>query len=90
MLSRRPPLAAGSGATERSRVVRDSVDGVVGEDVVDLVAAAARGEAPDVGPLAVALLEVALGLAGVDLLLLVRVAVLGEAEVDERAMHRVA
>src|SRR3954469_26004697 len=63
---------------------------VVGEDVVDLVAAAAGGEAADVGPLAIALLEVALGLAGVVLRLLVRLAVLGEAEVDERAVHGVA
>ena len=60
--------------------------GVVGEDVIDLVAAAARREAAHVGALAVAVLEHGLGLAGVGLLLLVRVAILGEAEVDERAM----
>ena len=60
--------------------------GVVGEDVVDLVAAAAGRQAAHVGALAVAILEHGLGLAGLDLLLLVRVAILGEAEVDERAM----
>src|SRR3954452_2312535 len=65
---------------------------VVGEDVVDLVAAPARRlQAADVGPLAVAALDLLLGLAGVELLLLVvRVAVLGQAEVDEGAVPSVS
>src|SRR3954447_13123547 len=62
---------------------------VVGEDVVEVVAPALRAEPPDVGPLAVAVLELGLGLVG-GLLLLVRVALLGEAEVDERTVPRVA
>src|SRR4029078_2483810 len=60
---------------------------IVGEDVVDLVTAAARGEPWPVGPLPVAALELLFGLAVVDLVLaVVRVAVLGEAEVDQRAV----
>ena len=62
--------------------------GLVGEDVVDLVTAAAL-EAPHVGPLAVAILELDLGLDLVDGVE-ARVLLLGEAEVDERAMPGVA
>src|SRR4051794_626921 len=55
---------------------------LVGEDVVDLVAAAARLEPAHVRALGVALLELALGLRlGLVVVALVR---LGEAEVDER------
>src|SRR5205085_10309012 len=57
---------------------------LVGEDVVDLVAAAAGLEASHVGPLAVAVLELGLRLRLE--LLAVAVLLLGEAEVDERAV----
>ncbi len=56
---------------------------VLGEDVVELVAAAAQ--AADVGALAVAVLEVRLGPAP-RLVVVVVVILLGEAEVDKRAM----
>jgi hypothetical protein len=60
--------------------------GVVSEDVVDLVAAAACAEAADIGPVAIAILELDLGLVvRLDLLLVIRV-IFGEPEVDERAM----
>jgi hypothetical protein len=62
---------------------------VVGEDVVDLVPPPARGEPPDVRPLAIAVLHLRLRSAdGGRLLdvLVVRVAVLREAEVHESAM----
>ena len=57
---------------------------VLGEDVVELVAPAAQ--APDVGPLAVAILDLRLGRRVV----VVVVILLGEAEVDERAVPGVA
>src|SRR5690242_1034302 len=60
---------------------------LVGEDVVDLVTATARGQAADVRTLAVALIELLLGL---DLVLVVRVLVLGQSEVDERTVPCVA
>jgi hypothetical protein len=61
---------------------------LVGEDVVDLVPAAAGGEPAHVGrAIAVAVLELHLGL---DLLLVVAVVLLGKAEVDERAVPSVA
>src|SRR5207302_10458593 len=56
----------------------------VGEDVVDLVAAAAGLEPAHVGPLAIAILELGLRLRLE--LLAVAVVLLGEAEVDERAV----
>src|SRR4051794_21115121 len=74
-------------AVDGAEAVGARADGlvVVGEDVVDLVAAAAQ--APHVGPLVVAVLQLGLRLAGVDILVLVgRVALLGQAEVDERAV----
>src|SRR3954465_11319061 len=64
---------------------------VVGEDVVDLVAAPARLEAPDVRPVAVAVLEIALRLARLGLVVVaVAVLGLGEAEVDERLVPGVS
>ena len=57
---------------------------VLREDVVELVAAAAQ--APDVRPLAVAVLDLGLG----GRLVVVVVIVLGEAEVDEGAMPGIA
>ena len=77
--------------TGRSTFVRPVARLVVGEDVVELVAAApARRQAPHVRALAVALLELGLGLV-VDGLALVLVLVFdGEAEVDERAVPGVA
>ena len=67
-----PPLPLPGGATERSVEVRRSRRRVVGEDVVDLVAAAARGQAAHVRALAVAALELLLGLADSIGLLFVR------------------
>src|SRR4051794_1831849 len=62
---------------------------VVGEDVVDLVAApSARRQPPDARPLAIAILELDLGL-GARVLLLEHVALLGQAEVHERAVPRI-
>ena len=63
--------------------------GIVGEDVVDLVAPPPRAQPTDVGALAVAVLELDLGLA-VGLELLVVGVVLGEAEVNECAVPGVA
>ncbi len=57
---------------------------VVGEDVVDLVAPATRRETAHVRPLAIAILELRLGLVG--LVCVVRIVILGQTEVDERAM----
>src|SRR5206468_4167980 len=51
--------------------------------VVEVLLAAARGQAPHVRPLAVALLEALLG--GVAVLVFPVVVLLGDAEVDERA-----
>src|SRR3954452_5317770 len=63
---------------------------VVGEDVVEVVAApAGAAEAAHVRSLAVAVLELGLGLVG-GLLLVVRVALLGQAEVHERTVPRIA
>jgi hypothetical protein len=63
---------------------------VIGEDVVDLVAAAAgAAQPPDVGAIAVGVLELYLGL-GVGLHLLVIGLVFGQTEVDERSMPGVA
>src|SRR5207237_2721928 len=60
-------------------------------DVVEVVAAPAGGQAPDVGPLAVAVLELGLRLVrGLGLIFVVRVALLGKAEVDERTVPGVA
>ena len=57
----------------------------LGEDVVELVAAAAQ--AADVGTLAIAILDLGLGQG---LVVVVVVILLGEAEVDERAMPGVS
>jgi hypothetical protein len=57
---------------------------LLGEDVVDLVAPAAL-QPPDVGPLAVAILELGLRLRLTDRLV-ARILLLGEPEVDQRAM----
>ena len=76
-------------ATGRSDVVAPLGLGVVGEDVVDLVAAPARAQPADVGALAVGLLESASGSAvGLEVLLVGFV--LCEPEVDERAMPGVS
>ena len=84
----RPPFPE-RGATGRSDVVGlPPARLVLGEDVVELVAAAARGEAAHVRALAVAVLELRLGLVG--LVTLVGIVVLGKAEVDERAVPGVA
>src|SRR4029079_15543804 len=80
-------VAAADGAQDGRRSPAAVV--VVGEDVVEVVAAPARADAEDVRPLAVAVLELGLGLVG-GLLLLVRVALLGEAEVDESTVPRIA
>jgi hypothetical protein len=60
---------------------------LVGEDVVEVVVAAAAGggQAAHVGALAIAVLELRLGLVVV-LVFGVGIALFGEAEVDERAM----
>ena len=80
----RPPFPE-RGATGRSDVVGRATGGLVlGEDVVELVAPATRGQAAHVRALAVAVLELRLGLVG--LVTLVGIVVLGEAEVDERAV----
>ena len=82
--------AVGRAAADRAQHVGASLGRrVVGEDVVDLVPATPRAEPPDVRPLAIAVLQLLLGLpdrSRLLLLFLVRVAVLGEAEVDERAV----
>src|SRR4051794_30692731 len=63
---------------------------VVGEDVVEVVAAPAGAAEPaDVRSLAIPVLELGLGLVG-GLLLVVRVALLGQAEVHERTVPRIA
>src|SRR4051795_3099036 len=62
---------------------------VVGEDVVELVAAAARAQPADVRALAVAILELGLRLVGI-VLLHVWVALLGKAEVHERTVPGIA
>ena len=80
-------VARASTAVDGAQAVGAGADRlvVVGEDVVDLVAALAQ--APHVGPLVVAVLQLGLRLARVDVLVLVgRVALLGQAEVDERAV----
>src|SRR4051795_531673 len=82
-----PPVSAAHGAQDGRRAPGAVV--VVGEDVVEVVAPALRAEAADVRPLAVAVLELGLGLVG-GLLLLIRFALLGQAEVDERPVPRVA
>ena len=60
---------------------------VVGEDVIDFVAAAATGQAAHVRTLAVAILQLRLRLG---LRRIVVVPLLGEAEIDERTMPCVA
>ena len=55
-------VAGRADGAQHARVARRGGD-VVGEDVVDLVAAAARGQAAHVRALAVAVLELGLGLA---------------------------
>src|SRR5919108_5831913 len=82
------PSVAAHGAQDRRRPPAAPLL-VVGEDVVEVVTPAAGAEAADVRALAVAVLELGLGLVG-GLLLLVRVALLGEAEVDERTVPRIA
>src|SRR3954469_13660464 len=73
---------AGAGAGGRARRV-------VGEDVVDLVAAAARLQPAHVRALAVAVLQLALRL-GLGLVVAVAIFGLGEAEVDERLVPGVS
>src|SRR3954454_22864491 len=63
---------------------------VVGEDVVDLVAAAARLEPAHVRPFAVAVLQLALGLGRLGLVVAIAVVGLGEAEIDERLVPGVS
>ena len=84
-----PPFPRPLPPTGRSwRVSRAGAARLVGEDVVDLVAAAALQPA-HVGPVAVAILELDLGL-GLAHRLVARILLLGEAEVDQRAMPCVA
>ena len=66
---------------------------VVGEDVVDLVAPAPARQAPDVGPVAIAVLELGLGLGSrlrstsrSDQLVVLELAFLGKPEVHERTV----
>src|SRR5689334_9951498 len=60
---------------------------LIGEDVVDLVATAARRQSANVRTLAITILELYLGL---DLVLVVRILVFGQSEVDERTVPCVA
>ena len=58
------PTVACASAADRPKRGRPAFDvGVVGEDVVDLVAAATRAQAPDVRPVAVPVLELSFGFA---------------------------
>ena len=88
----RSDVAVAHRAQHARLVARRLGAGVVGEDVVELVAAAAL-EAADVRPLAVAVLELGLRLELTLALgdgLVARVVLLGQAEVDERAVPCVA
>ena len=83
----RPPVAA---PRHRAQDVGAPLGrGIVGEDVVALVAAAAA-EPADFGALAVAVLQLRLGRAGGGDLLEVLLVVLGQPEVDEGAVPGVA
>ena len=83
-----PPSVGGPPADRfQHRGAALGVRRLVGEDVVDLVAAAARGQPADVRALPVSILEFDLGF---NLVLVVRVLVLGKAEVDERTVPCVA
>src|SRR5919199_98155 len=78
----RPPVAS----SYRPQDARRPAGVLVGEDVVDVVAPAAARHTADVGPLPIAILELHLGLG----LGIVVVALLRQAEVDERAVPGVA
>src|SRR3954451_1552565 len=82
---RAPVAATSSAATDGSQHAgATGLDGgVVGEDVVDLVAAAPGGQAADVRALALPVTRLGLG---PGLLVGVGVPILGQAEVDERAV----
>src|SRR3954452_2987343 len=83
------PAAAAAVTADRAEHAGLTAAGrLVGEDVVELVAAPAL-EPPDVRPLAVPVLELGLRLVLRDRLV-ARVLLLGQAEVDERAMPCVA
>src|ERR1700730_18520622 len=85
----RAPAVAAARADRPQRGRTPLGTGVVGEDVIDLVPPPPRAQPSHIGALAVAILELDLGLVvGLDLLF-VRV-VLGETEVNERAVPCVA
>src|SRR5205085_10319777 len=88
-IAARPPTVAAARANRPQRGCPPLGTDVVGEDVVDLVSPPARAQPAHIGTVSVTVFELNLGFViGLDLLL-VRV-VLGEPEVNERAVPCVA